>query len=1005
MKKIPVLVVLSVVCSFSCPFMLIAELNAFTETVPGLLESRFHTTEIIEKGKNFLVIKTTFTDPLFKTEKAPSTAEEEFVRIENGAGGRAAPGDPELPSFTVPISILEGSELELDLLHASSPRIYNNILLRPGPAVRHTGFPGSKPPIPVYRRSESIYSSFDIFPARSISLEGGLTMRDLHVARVSVSPFRYVPAARELRFNREIIFRITAKSGCIEGTSGSAGRFAPLVETDPFLSLYRSGSLNFSRVGISERKARNFSTGRPEAILAEPGVPPVSVTMAVTETGIFQVTRDDLISAGIDVDIYDPRSISLLNRGEEVAVLVEGEEDHSFDPGDRVLFYGEAGSSIFSDENIYRLFFTGDPGLRMGERDLPPGAGDQTGVFSDNTVAEENHHYLSSYPGGEGKDHWFWEFLVAPDSLEFTIELHDFSVEYEECSISVFLMGFTSMFEWPDHAARVVVNGNIAGEFVWDGQSEFDSTISIPSSWLHPGGNDCSITATGATSAPYDIFAVGSVSLESGRQLRARDDELKFSFSSPDSTLFEISGFSAGDIRLFDVTDCFNPCIVTGAEIEDTGGEFKLSFQDLPNTVRRYESLCSTAAASVDRITKTEAGAALKHPSNRADYIIVTPAEFVDALEPLADYNESRGLETQIVDIEDIYTLFSGGLFDPCAIRDFVEFVLTCWEKPAPSYLLLVGDATYDYKDYLGTGKRNFVPAHLFESILYSTETASDNWYAAVLGDDPVPDIFIGRITAKDTTDVITAVTKTITYNELEPAPEDEWLKRCLFVADDADEFGRYSSMCDSIISTLLPEEYTPRRAYLDSIGNPGACRDAIVDELDEGALLTYYFGHGGIDNWAHENIFTSDDISLLDNSDKLTVIVAMDCLNGWFHHVDDDYSIAEELMRRNLEGAASNWSTTGWTMTESVDALGRGLFEAVFSGDYTTWGEVFAAAKYSYYLGLPYYVDLIEMYTQFGDPALDLKLIESVGVRGASNMAASRGSLGISNARELKPR
>ena len=987
------------------PGSTIAEPGNYIKTGAYGTRSGYHTVEIIEKGEDYLVLRAAFAEPVFIQDNTESGENTGFVRLRNGAGGPAPPGEPELPSFVIPVSMLPGTELELELLEIAPPESYRNILLRPGPTLLPTLRPGSKPPVPIYKQSESIYSSREIFPSRPVKLEGEVTMRELHAARIVVHPFRYIPAVRELRFNREIVFRITSVTGGLEGTLNSAGRFTPVANSDPFLSLYRMGTPNFSRDQIPTGKMREGSIGSPRVIPAATGEKPVAVKLAVTESGIYQVTRNELISAGVDPDIFDPQSISLLNRGEEVAILVEGEEDHSFDPGDRLIFYGEAGNSLFSDENIYWLLFSGSPGLRMDLRILPPGAAEPVDVFLERSMAEENRNYLSSYPGGEGKDHWFWEFLTAPDSLEFSMELYDFSAELESCSISVFLMGFTSMWETPDHAARVVINGSVAGDFEWDGQSEFDTTVSFPSSWLHQGGNDFSIVATGATSAPFDIFAIGNVTLDYGRQLRAVGDKLEFTYSSVDSVLYEIGGFSTGDIFLFDVTDGTKPTLIAGAQIEDVGDEFRLSFQDLPGSARSYVSLCSSAAASVDRITKRQAGAALKNPANRADYIIVTAGDILNAVGPLADHNEARGLETKTIDVEDVYDEFSHGLYDPIAIRYFVEYALTCWEKPAPSYLLLVGDATYDYKDYLGTGKRNYVPAHLFESIIYSTETASDNWYAAVLGDDPVPDIFVGRITAKDTLDVITAVNKTIAYNELDAAPEDEWLKRCLFVADNSDYAGQYSALCDSIIQYRLPQDYIPRRAYLDSIGIPGACRDRIVTEMDEGVLMTYYLGHGGIDNWAHENIFTSDDVSLLNNSDRLTVIVAMDCLNGWFHHVDDDYSIAEELMRRNPEGAASNWSTTGWTMTESVDELGRHLFDALFSGAYSSWGEVFAAAKYSYYLGLPYYVDLIEMYTQFGDPALDLKLTEPGSAGGIPGPAESRGLLRMSGVRHPKPR
>jgi hypothetical protein len=147
------------------------------------------------------------------------------------------------------------------------------------------------------------------------------------------------------------------------------------------------------------------------------------------------------------------------------------------------------------------------------------------------------------------------------------------------------------------------------------------------------------------------------------------------------------------------------------------------------------------------------------------------------------------------------------------------------------------------------------------------------------------------------------------------------------------------------------------------------------MSSLDEGKLLTYYFGHGGIDNWAHENILTSGDIPWLYNQENLSVVVSMSCLNGWFHHVQDDYCMAEEFIRTSNVGAAGMWAPTGWTSTESVNDLGEKLFTVIFNENPETWSEAFALTKINYYLGNPYFIDILDLYTYFGDPALKLFL------------------------------
>ncbi len=77
------------------------------------------------------------------------------------------------------------------------------------------------------------------------------------------------------------------------------------------------------------------------------------------------------------------------------------------------------------------------------------------------------------------------------------------------------------------------------------------------------------------------------------------------------------------------------------------------------------------------------------------------------------------------------------------AIRDFLRHAYHYWQPPAPTYVLLIGDANQDDKDNLQTATANYVPSKNIESELFG-EVSTDNWYAAVSGEDKLPDLFIG---------------------------------------------------------------------------------------------------------------------------------------------------------------------------------------------------------------------------------------------------------------------
>ena len=79
---------------------------------------------------------------------------------------------------------------------------------------------------------------------------------------------------------------------------------------------------------------------------------------------------------------------------------------------------------------------------------------------------------------------------------------------------------------------------------------------------------------------------------------------------------------------------------------------------------------------------------------------MIAPAAFQAALAPLKAFREGQGYTVRIVDIEDVYDEFSFGVKTPQAIKDFLVRATGQWSTP-PRFLLLVGNATQDPRDYL----------------------------------------------------------------------------------------------------------------------------------------------------------------------------------------------------------------------------------------------------------------------------------------------------------------
>jgi hypothetical protein len=143
--------------------------------------------------------------------------------------------------------------------------------------------------------------------------------------------------------------------------------------------------------------------------------------------------------------------------------------------------------------------------------------------------------------------------------------------------------------------------------------------------------------------------------------------------------------------------------------------------------------------------------------------------------------------------------------------------------------VLLLGDATYDGKEYLGTGVLNRVPALTVKSS--DLWTASDPGYGAVNGEDLLPDVAVGRLPAANVEQAAAMVEKVLAY---EGAGMD-LAGPAVLVADNPDLAGDFEWDSDQVASRLGSRNV--EKIYLGALGRAGT-RSAIVDALDRGASL-----------------------------------------------------------------------------------------------------------------------------------------------------------------------
>jgi len=358
--------------------------------------------------------------------------------------------------------------------------------------------------------------------------------------------------------------------------------------------------------------------------------------------------------------------------------------------------------------------------------------------------------------------------------------------------------------------------------------------------------------------------------------------------------------------------------------------------------------------------------------SNQADYIIITPPDFVEAIQPLKELRESEGLKVKVAKTTDIYDEFNYGNFNPQTIRDFLSYAYFNWQHPKPAYVLLVGDASYDFKNFLGQNT-NYVPTHLFvASDGRFTQIGSDSWFACVDGEDDLSDLLIGRLSGQSVSDIQNMVEKIVQYEK--NLLFEDWRKNILFVADNPDAGGDFEEVSDYVASNYVPEDFDTTKVYFSRYNQSSSwCKSDIKKNINQGCVITNYFGHGAMDLWAGEVIFASWDINSLHNLNKYPLVITWTCLNGYFLDAVKDFCLAEEFVRTEDKGAVACWAPTGLGYTWTSQILAEGLFSSFFDhGNYILGSAVLESQLY-FAQSLWEEDDNLKMFVLFGDPALEM--------------------------------
>lgn len=877
------------------------------------------------------------------------------------------------------------------------------------------------------------YQTRKFYPEKIVEIEPIGYIREQRIGRVRIYPIQYNPGTGQIRIHKHLTVRINMKAG--KSDTHHAPRItshAPQLKsgaTNPYEQLFKTTLINYEQAKTFRKTRPAFPESLEQSVASGPvRISSNSYKITITDDGLYKLTYGMLKNAGADFLDVDVSTIKMFSEGEEISIYVHGGKDGSFDPGDYIVFYGKAiVNSKFTDVNVYFISWGGNKGLRpvtvSGE---PQNNTEASFAFRTKehfekdrlhdpliTVKSElvDHYFWSGFTGNSGRDtHTYPLSLPYAAKQTDTESAPDLSPLLQLGERAVIRLRFQGISHAQNekHVAVVLFNSKLLEVFRWNGQENSIFEVKMPQNYISQDDkNFLTIECHDKNQTPENEldFCLDWFEIEYWRNFHAHSGRLEFSSiiasevlatsaTSSDLIRYEIEGFSRSEIDLFEIGEKgITAEIVNGViEEEPPPVNYKLVVETHSTVPTKYYAVQESSYRRPELIEKYKS-AGLRNPNNQADYIIISHEKFLNSIDRLAEFRrtthrvQSGGLSVMVVDIEDIYDEFSNGLFNPMAIKSFLRYAYNNWTSPKPSYVLLVGDAHWDYKNayveyYREIGQEKDIPP-IFVPTYHGWspeggETAMDQKFVEVSGEDSLPDMFIGRLPVQTNSELENVIEKIINYEQNKKT--GLWQSRIMQIADnDTDNAGddTFQSSREILVDEVIPPSVETREVYLKELVSPYRTKQKIIDNMREGVVAMEYSGHGGVDSWAHEGIFMLSDIHSVRN-DHLPFVITTTCLNGMFDKPVEPghYSISEEFLLIEDYGAIANLSASRLTYAEANAAYDADLFRNMFAINPPIIGAIIYTAKIDFITKQSrLWWPNVEQYNLLGDPATILSL------------------------------
>ena len=730
------------------------------------------------------------------------------------------------------------------------------------------------------------------------------------------------------------------------------------------------------------------------------------VKISVKESGIYQITAEDIRSWGLGTDLSQ---IHIFGYG-GAPLSQKMDENYADDlpqmplvrTEGRILFYAQGPTTWkrlsksfeqvqeqhpYANSGAYLI--TNDS--RFNDIEIPKAANSPAGGTPVTTFTGRLYHEQEIDNPGETGRRFLGESFATTKSQTFKFTLDD-RVEGQPVTVYTSFAAKTansySTVSCSYNGTQLsVTDGDLIARTTDLSHTHFFETTGCLKTFDLEGTNDLNYTISYSTGGTIYMARLDYITVNYMRSLRLRNGSLAFGYHEASSDKkYRLTGTGSAT-RVWDVTVPYAPMQLNAVPDGDNGLAFSPATSGRREFIAFEESGTYSHPDYIGEVSNQDI-----HGEPTPDMIILAPSAYLEQAGRVAtlheDYDNFRVL---VLDHEKVFNEFSSGTRDAMAYRRLCKMF---YDRGASSdghkfgYLLLFGGGSYDNR-LVGTNASvlNFPHLLTWQSARSDDENnsyTSDDYFGILddessMGVNEKMNVAVGRMIVRNVSEARAVVNKLEKY--MAKPIYGSWKNEVMLVADDENEGVHMiqSLTMDSIMRASGGADLVRNYVFIDAfkyVSEGGArtypdARAKMFNRLNEGTLWWNYIGHSSTQNWTAEGLLKRSDVETNLFYKRLPVLYAATCE---FCRFDNSVTSSGELVFTNPNGGAiAVICPPRLALIQSNGALSNAMARYIFSRDEKgrpqRIGDILRLAKKS----LNASSDNHRRYFVFGDPAMRL--------------------------------